>query len=206
MSNFNVSKANLFIHRLVYARDCEKAEALRKEYPTATINKPQPNFGVYFDSVADCADYLVMNFASPSTGMVFTVQEANGYTDDAEGEGCAILVAYAQIHSIPSPETYDNGTYVAHCRRVVASACKYGDFIAVGSRHFSPAMSVLNLIKEEVLIEEDNNGRAIQGFIDQWDVFMTREEAYEVALAAGQLNTWRIQGHDVEKLHSEDIH
>ncbi|MFA7287182.1 MAG: hypothetical protein WC052_05970 [Patescibacteria group bacterium] len=206
MSNFTLSKANLFIHRLVYARECAKADELRKEFPTATVNKPQPNFGVYFDSISDCASYLLLNFAAPTSGMVSDMQETHGYPDDDEGEGCAILMAYASIHGIPSPDTYDSNTYISHCRRVVASACKYGEFIAVGSRHFSPAMSVLNLIKEEVLINEDNNGRSAQGFIDQWDVFMTREEAYEVALAAGQLNTWRIQGHDVEKLHSEDIH
>lgn len=205
MSNFSLAKANLFIHRLVYEEACEKADKLRKEFPTATINKPQPNFGVYFDSIADCAVYLICNFTSPTSGKVEHTREVHGYTDDDEGEGCAVLTAYAEIHGILSPETYDSSTYISHCRRVVASACKYGDFIAVGARHFSPAMAVLDLIKEETLIEADRAGKAVQGFIDQYDVFMNREEAMEVALAAGQLNTWRIQGHDVNELHSEDI-
>lgn len=205
MSNFSLAKANLFIHRLVYAEACEKADKLRKEFPTATVNKPQPNFGVYFNSIADCAVYLICNFASPTSGKVEYTREVHGYTDDDEGEGCAVLTAYAEIHGIPSPETYDSSTYIANCRRVVASACKYGKFVAVGSRHFSPAMSVLDLIKEETLIAEDRKGRSAEGFIDQRDVFMTREEAMKVALEAGQLNTWRIQGHDFERLHSEDI-
>lgn len=94
-------------------------------------------------------------------------------------------------------------------RFVVCAACKYGDLILCGARHFSPAMcSQLDKIREDGLIEMDNLGRAEQGFVDQYDVFMSREEAYEVALAAGQLNTRRSKSSNPgsKTLFSEDLY
>lgn len=94
-------------------------------------------------------------------------------------------------------------------RFVVCAACKYGDLILCGARHFSPAMcSQIDKIREERLIELDKLGRAEQGFVDQYDVFMSREEAYEVALAAGQLNTRRSKSSNPgsKTLFSEDLY
>ena len=94
-------------------------------------------------------------------------------------------------------------------RFVVCAACKYGDLIIAGARHFSPAMrSQLDRIRQDRLIDDDNLGRAQQGFIDQWDVFMSREEAYQVALAAGQLNTRRSKSSNPGSttLFSEDLY
>jgi hypothetical protein len=49
------------------------------------------------------------------------------------------------------------------------------------------------------------DGRATeQGFIDQFGVFMTREEAYEVAKAAGQIK-YRCGG-DEGRLFSENLY
>lgn len=94
-------------------------------------------------------------------------------------------------------------------RFVVCAACKYGDLILAGARHFSPAMqSQMDKIKEDGLIDMDNLGRAEQGFLDQYDVFMSREEAYEVALHAGQLNTRRSKSgsKNSKTLFSEDLY
>lgn len=94
-------------------------------------------------------------------------------------------------------------------RFVVCAACRYGDLIIAGARHFSPAMcSQLDRIREDRLIEADAMGKAEQGFIDQYDVFMSREEAYEVALAAGQLNTRRSKSGNPngKTLFSEDLY
>jgi hypothetical protein len=94
-------------------------------------------------------------------------------------------------------------------RYVVTAANRYGDIIIVGARHYSPAMrSQLDAIKAAgggdlvtKYIEE-------QGFIDQWDVWMSREEAFLVAQYAGQINTRREKSGSwqTRTLFSEDIH
>ena len=94
-------------------------------------------------------------------------------------------------------------------RFVVCAACRYGDLIVAGARHSSPAMcSQLDRIREDRLLEDDKMGRAEQGFIDQFDVFMSRDEAYQVALAAGQLNTRRSKSSNPGSttLFSEDLY
>jgi hypothetical protein len=68
-------------------------------------------------------------------------------------------------------------------RRVIAAACKYEKFMVVGARHFSPAMHSQLC----AMVESISNGPHTQGFIDQWDNFMTREDAVVVGKASGQL-------------------
>jgi hypothetical protein len=46
----------------------------------------------------------------------------------------------------------------------------------------------------------------VQGFIDQYGVFMDRKEAYAVASAAGQINTRRPKGYPEYMLFSEDLY
>lgn len=59
-------------------------------------------------------------------------------------------------------------------------------------------------------IKKDNSkwlkGCVIEGFVDQWGVFMTREEALDVATKAGQLNTRRTKTHPLWQLFSEDLY
>ncbi len=66
-------------------------------------------------------------------------------------------------------------------RRVVCAANKVGELIAIGVRHGCPLM-VINA----TAIGMDLRGSE-QGFIDQYGVFMTREEARAVALEASQV-------------------
>lgn len=94
-------------------------------------------------------------------------------------------------------------------RFVVCAACKYGDLIICGARHFDMVMhSQIRHIREDKLFSFEEAGRAEQGFIDQFGVFMSREEAFEVARAAGQLNVRREKTPhpDSTELFSEDLY
>lgn len=72
-------------------------------------------------------------------------------------------------------------------QRVVSMAANIvNGYLITGNRHFCPIMRMQldNLALEtpyEHCLATD------QGFVDQWGVYMTRQEAWEVALAAGQI-------------------
>lgn len=46
-------------------------------------------------------------------------------------------------------------------------------------------------------------GERIQGFVDQFEIFYTRTEAYEIAVEAGQIERRPGEGHE---LFSEDLY
>lgn len=84
-------------------------------------------------------------------------------------------------------------------RRVVCAANRFRDgTIILGARHWDPLMcahaSAIGL----------EGGNEEQGFIDQWRVFMTREEAWKVAVAANQI--MRRVGGDEGCLYSENLY
>lgn len=89
-----------------------------------------------------------------------------------------------------------------HERRVVCAANRVGNIIVPGPRHYSPLMHDLRL---RMLITDDDWRSAEQGFIDQWGVFMTREDALVVAREAGQLEG-RTKTHPERLLFSEDLY
>lgn len=94
-------------------------------------------------------------------------------------------------------------------RFVVCAACRYGDLIVCGARHYDMVMhSQLRQMREDKLFDFEAAGQAEQGFIDQFGVFMNREEAFEVAKAAGQLNVRRLKTPhpDSTELFSEDLY
>ena len=67
-------------------------------------------------------------------------------------------------------------------RRVVCAANMFPDgTIILGARHWDPLMC------QQANALGIKGGTEEQGFIDQWRVFMTREEAWLVAEAAGQI-------------------
>ena len=67
-------------------------------------------------------------------------------------------------------------------RRVVCAANRFPDgVIILGARHWGPLMC------EHANLLGRRGGNEEQGFIDQWRVFMTREEAWLVAVDAGQI-------------------
>lgn len=69
-------------------------------------------------------------------------------------------------------------------RRVVCAACRSGDLILAGARHFDSVMhSQLKAISPQM---KPKASSWEQGFIDQFGVFMDRQEAMRVAKDAGQ--------------------
>lgn len=93
-------------------------------------------------------------------------------------------------------------------RRVVCAAVRgAGGGIILGIRHYSRDMH------EQIKSRIDGyrfhtRGDEDQGFVDQHGVFMSREEAYQVALAAGQLRYPEAcgQGLNGPKLYSEGLY
>lgn len=93
-------------------------------------------------------------------------------------------------------------------RRVVAAAIRAADgSVLIGIRHYSRDM--------HAQIQHRKDGQKFvrrhdpdQGFVDQFGVYMTREEAYRVALAAGQIIRPDLCGRalDGPKLYSEGIY
>lgn len=93
-------------------------------------------------------------------------------------------------------------------RRVVCAANKYESklggksMVFVGVRHFCPVMRQNMQPHCDHLIRQSE----VQGFIDQFGVFMDRKEALEVAKSAGQLNIARIKTWPDDELFSEDLY
>ena len=70
-------------------------------------------------------------------------------------------------------------------RRIVCSAVRYLDGIMLlGPRHFDATMSIQ---RDKYYPDKKDSIEHEQGFIDQHGVFVTREEAYKIALAANQI-------------------
>lgn len=92
-------------------------------------------------------------------------------------------------------------------RFVVCAACRYGEMVICGARHYDLVMhGVLAQLREDRLFAFEEAGKAEQGFIDQRGVFMDRAEAYKVAEAAGQLNVRREKSPSCTELFSEDLY
>lgn len=180
-----------------YAKEQEAVYA--KAFPDAEFRFPMPTF--FLISLEQCVEFIER----------VSVRLTCGITHLSGEEYYAVLLQIAEKNAKQNgmPENWER-EYVsgaAKCRFVVAAANRYGDLItAVGARHGSPVMwQQLSAIREEKLIDLDNKGLAEQGFICQHDIFMTREEAWEVAVASGQLNLRRYCGHEFGRLYSEDV-
>lgn len=86
-------------------------------------------------------------------------------------------------------------------RLVVCAACKVGDLVVMSPRHWDIPMhyTVAHLKGDPIAPTGE------QGFVDQWGVFMSREEAYQVALRQGQIR-YPEEGRGSEKLFSEMLY
>jgi len=89
-------------------------------------------------------------------------------------------------------------------RVVVCAACKCGDYMLVGPRHFCPIMCAQAEAYRRLGLVEDQNWE--QGFIDQWGQFMDRHEALLVAMAAGQPVDFKRNGGSGNELYSEGLY
>lgn len=91
-------------------------------------------------------------------------------------------------------------------RRIVCAAVKYPkrpDIMLVGPRHFDKVMLdqyLRSFAKGSALGEED----AVCGFLDQEGCFLTREEAYVVAVNAQQI--LYPESNQTDKLFSENLY
>lgn len=77
-------------------------------------------------------------------------------------------------------------------RKVVCAATKYGDgkdaLVVCSARHYDPRMhNTLGHLREDKIFDFEVADKAIQGFIDQFGIFMDRKEAWKVAVAADQI-------------------
>ena len=88
-------------------------------------------------------------------------------------------------------------------RRIVCAAIWVNDHVICGPRHYDPTM-IAQLKVLDAAGECYSAANVVQGFVDQHGVFLTREEALPIALAAGQ----RIRrcGNDEDKLWSENLY
>lgn len=85
---------------------------------------------------------------------------------------------------------------------VVCAACRKDDVIVAGARHYDKVMrSQLKAMNEPTPVEWE------EGFIDQFGDFLTREEAMEIAQAAGQkVDVERGCGGQQNTLYSEGLY
>ena len=86
--------------------------------------------------------------------------------------------------------------------QIVCAACKSGNFMAIGPRHFDTTMQhqIMNFLDTNKTHDFE------QGFIDQWGRYYSRKHAMDVVLHNGQpFNIERNGGHD-EELFSEGLY
>ena len=90
-------------------------------------------------------------------------------------------------------------------RRVVCAANRHHKtkIVFCSARHFDSTMRT-QIRRANLDMREQSDTLFEQGFIDQFGVFMTREEALTVALAAGQ-RIYRCGG-DETRLYSENLY
>lgn len=94
-----------------------------------------------------------------------------------------------------------------HHQRIVAAACKYDDLIIVGARHYDAIMvAQLRAIPVDSPYRTMSRSLVVQGFIDNYGVFLDRVQALEVAIAAGQINHVTQKTSPERLLFSEDLY
>ncbi|ASZ78967.1 hypothetical protein 2050H1_201 [Serratia phage 2050H1] len=124
------------------------------------------------------------------------------WVDFSSPDRDAILAAREQdiIDSLkPEPQT----GYVFR-QVIVAAACKYGDVIITGARHYDRVMhGQLKAFSEDSELRMMDRGEVVQGFIDNQGNFHNREEALVIARAAGQI---RFKHPPEYELFSEDLY
>lgn len=87
-------------------------------------------------------------------------------------------------------------------QRVVSAACRIGDSVICSPRHYdSICRATINLLPGH---ERKKWYGAEQGFVDQFGIFLTRREAWVIALKQNQI----IRDHDkcVGNLYSEHLY
>lgn len=155
-------------------------------YKSWRERRAQRQAGVDFARGFEFAASLLLIGRTPATVAEY-ITKRNGAFDNGIGKA---LGAWHQATWVAPRGT----------RRVVCAAVRYSNGkVLTGARHFGPMMReqhrAMGISAEERVLD--------QGFLDQWDVFMTRQEALEVAQAAQQILE---KTHPADRLFSEDIY
>lgn len=107
--------------------------------------------------------------------------------------------SYYKTERMQETETYAKSLpQFNDIRRVSMAANIVDGHLIIGNRHFCPLMTM-----QIDLLGLDYTNHHIgtdQGFVDQWGIFMSREEAFVVAKAWGQIREVHVEG----TLFSED--
>lgn len=93
-------------------------------------------------------------------------------------------------------------------RRVVCAAIRASDgSLLLGIRHYSRDMYA-QIDQRNDGVKFENRCDEDQGFVDQYGVWMSREEAYQIALANGQIIRPDACGNGLDgpKLYSEGLY
>ena len=115
-------------------------------------------------------------------------------------ECCGTIMDKSSVVSMI--DEFVNSHTLPHMRRVVCAANRYGDdLLLLGARHWDKQMHAM---ADKIGFKRADYEREEQGFIDQYGVFMTRQEAWAVAKAAGQII--RRCGGDEGCLYSENLY
>lgn len=99
----------------------------------------------------------------------------------------------------------NNNINDAPIRFVVCAANKCDDRIVLGARHYDTLMNA-QIRTLSYCGFNPTSDKWEQGFIDQYGLFMNREEALLVATVANQINTRRTKTNPVSELYSEDLY
>ncbi len=123
-------------------------------------------------------------------------------TESVKPSACAEC-GFGPCRTTPSSAVVEDTYVIIHPPRIVVCAAnRYGNLVFTGIRHFCSIM-YQNMRGYDIPALRKQHGEE-QGFVDQQGVFMTREEAWGVALAAGQIR--RRVGGDKERLYSENLY
>ena len=121
------------------------------------------------------------------------------FREEIESACCGTVMDKSEV--IKNIDTFLATMELPHMRRVVCAANRYGDTLLLGARHWDKQMHAQ---ADAIGFVRANYEREEQGFIDQYGVFMTRQEAWDVAKAAGQII--RRVGGDEGCLYSENLY
>lgn len=89
---------------------------------------------------------------------------------------------------------------------IVCAACKFGDFVATGPRHFDDTMFNQSEAYYNSINGEREYSKWEQGFIDQFGNFYNREEAMKIVKENGQPFDIERNGQQDHTLYSEGLY
>ena len=91
-------------------------------------------------------------------------------------------------------------------RRVVCAANRYKDILLLGPRHWDQTMHTQRALMR---LDDVPSQEFEQGFVNTWGEFLTREEAWEVAMENSQVLRFvggQAAGDNNLKLYSENLY